>query len=454
MPSLKQVLQDKRAGFVRDAQAVLAEATTAGGITAEHQTKLDVIHAEIGKVDAQIKTCEQQEAIERTAVALPFDQLRVTALHDNAADRPWGRLATGRSLDAFTPRQREMIQAEAMGEFFQAVMKAGRPGAQPDPRLFQAAASGANESIGSEGGFLVGHDMSLALLATAEQQAVLLPRCMRIPVSSPSNSIRLPYINETSRADGSRAGGVVVYREPEAGTATATKPALAQLEITLLKLMAISYQTDELMQDAPAFGTILRTVFGNEFAYKSDDEILNGTGAGQCLGVLNAAALVTIDKEAGQPLKTLVPQNIVKMRARLWARSRRNAAWFINQDIEPQLHLMSLAVGTGGVPVYLPANGLAGAPFDTLYGMPVIPVEQCATLGTVGDIVLADLSQYVIAEKGGLDIATSMHVRFLNGEETFRFTMRINGKPWWSAAKTPAKGSNSTSPFVALATRA
>ena len=151
---------------------------------------------------------------------------------------------------------------------------------------------------------------------------------------------------------------------------------------------------------------------------------------------------------------TVVWENIVKMRARLWARGRENSVWFINQDVEPQLQTMAMPVGVGGVPVYLPATGAAGAPFDTLFGRPVVPIEQCSTVGTVGDIVLADLSQYILAEKGGIEAASSMHVRFLYAEQTFRFMMRTDGQPLWSTALTPANGTNTVSPFITLATRA
>ena len=381
---------------------------------------------------------------------------RVAVVRDNPTEKPWGKLDRYPNLAALPERQRKALLSEAMGEFFQAVAKAGAPGAEAmiDPRLYKAAASGMNESTGADGGFLVQSDFSLALLDAAAEASVLAARCMRIPISANSNSITLPYINETSRADGSRSGGVTVYREAEAGTATASKPALATLELKLLKLMGIAYMTDELMADASALAAVLLTTFGNEFAYEYDDEILNGTGAGQCLGILNSGCLVSVSKEAGQAAATLVAANIIKMRARLWARSRANSIWLINQDVEPQLHQMSVAVGTGGVPVYLPANGLSAAPYDTLYGRPVIPIEQAATLGTIGDIVLADLSQYVLVEKGGLESAQSMHVRFIYGENTFRFTLRNNGQPWWKTAKNPAKGSNTVSPFVALATRA
>ena len=122
---------------------------------------------------------------------------------------------------------------------------------------------------------------------------------------------------------------------------------------------------------------------------------------------------------------------------------------------------MSEGVGADGVntgvPVYLPANGLSGSPFDTLYGRPVIPVEHCATLGTQGDIVLADWSQYILIEKGGIDVASSIHVQFIYGEQVLRFTWRNNGAPgygWSDGALTPAKGTNTQSPFITLDTRA
>ena len=84
----------------------------------------------------------------------------------------------------------------------------------------------------------------------------------------------------------------------------------------------------------------------------------------------------------------------------------------------------------------------------------MIPIEHASAVGTKGDIILADLSQYIYATKGGLRSAASMHVRFVEGETALRFVLRNDGKPWWSGPLTPAKGSNTVSPFVALETRA
>ena len=81
-------------------------------------------------------------------------------------------------------------------------------------------------------------------------------------------------------------------------------------------------------------------------------------------------------------------------------------------------------------------------------GRPVVPVEYCKTLGTVGDIILADMSQYAFIDKGGIQSASSIHVQFVAGETAFRFVYRCNGMPEWSSALTPLNGSSNTlSPF-------
>jgi len=166
---------------------------------------------------------------------------------------------------------------------------------------------------------------------------------------------------------------------------------------------------------------------------------------------------VTVAAEVGQPANTILFENLVNMWSRAYGRSRPNMVWLINQDIEPQLFAMSLAVGVGGIPVYLPANGLSGSPYGTLLGRPVIPIEQAATLGTTGDIMLADLQQYLMIDKsgpyGGIQAASSIHVKFTHDETAFRFVYRVGGQPLWNSPLTPFKGANTQSPFVVLATR-
>jgi HK97 family phage major capsid protein len=213
------------------------------------------------------------------------------------------------------------------------------------------------------------------------------------------------------------------------------------------------YTTDELLQDVAALESIVSPYFTQEIQFQVENALIRGTGVGQPLGILNSPALISVAAQAGQAAATIVSQNIVNMWTRMWAKSRPNAVWFYNQDIEPQLFLMSLVVGLGGVPTYLPANGLSGQPYGTLMGRPCIPIEYCSTLGTIGDLILADMGEMLVADKGGIATASSTHVQFLTDQTCFRFVYRIDAQPLWAAALTPFQGTNTLSPFVALATR-
>jgi HK97 family phage major capsid protein len=343
----------------------------------------------------------------------------------------------------------------SLGQQLAAVMRAGLPGGSVDPRLLRGAASGLNETVPSDGGFLVQQDFSTELLQDVFQTGILAQRCRRIPISANANGIKINGVDETSRAS-TRWGGIQGYWASEAEEKTKSKPKFRKIELNLKKLIGLFNATDELMADAAALEGIIRSGFASEFGFLVDDAIINGSGAGQPLGILNSGCLVTVSKEAGQPAATVMAENVIKMYSRIFAQSRPNAVWLINQNVEPQLFTMSLAVGTGGVPVYMPAGGLSGAPYGTLFGRPVIPIEQCATLGTVGDIIFADLNGYILAEKGGLQSDMSIHVRFIYDEQVFRFVMRLDGQPVRATALTPYKGgaSYTQSHFVALETRA
>lgn len=353
-------------------------------------------------------------------------------------------------------QERANKQDWSFGEFLQAVVRAGAPGGHIDPRLVPTAeerATGLSEGVPSEGGFLVKTDFVEGLLQRTYQLAVLGSRIWKVPLSSNANGITINAINETSRKTGSRWGGVQVYWAAEAGAKTASKPDFRKMELKLKKMIGLCYSTDELLEDASALGAVITRAFTEEFAFVVDDAIYRGTGAGMPLGILNSPCLVTVSKEGGQPAATILFENIINMWSRMWGRSRPNSLWLINQDIEPQLFSMSMAVGTGGIPVYLPAGGLSGSPYGTLFGRPVIPLEQADTLGTAGDIMLADPSQYVMIDKSGIKSATSIHVKFVYDETAFRFVYRVDGQPLWNSALTPYKGTNTQSPFVVLESR-
>jgi HK97 family phage major capsid protein len=393
------------------------------GFSAEEKEQYDRMTAEMRDYTGQIESLEKAEELRRQILE-----------------------SKGPTQE---PAKEEKRGFDTFGEFAQAVALRA-----DDSRLAEFRASGLNEGVPADGGFFVQKDFANQLIKAAFDTGVVGAKCRRFPLSSNANGIKIPAVDETSRADGSRRGGVRGYWANEAATVTASDPKFAQIELTLNKLFCLGYITEELLQDASAMDALLNQLYAEEIGFKLDDAIINGDGAGKPLGIMSAGCLVTVAKETGQAADTILYENIVKMWSRLIATSRGNAVWFINQDVEPQLYSMVLSAGTGGVPVYLPASGLSGSMYGTLFGRPVVPIEQCDTVGDLGDIILADMSQYYLIDKGGVQAASSIHVKFIYDEMAFRMTYRVDGQPAWKSAITPYKSSNTLSPFVTLAERA
>jgi HK97 family phage major capsid protein len=226
------------------------------------------------------------------------------------------------------------------------------------------------------------------------------------------------------------------------------------MELTLKKVAGLWYATDELLQDATALSAVASDGFSEALDLELEDVIINGTGAGQPLGIMKSPSLVTCAIETGQLADTVVAENIIKMWALLYSRSMPNAAWFISQSVLPQLMTMGVTVGVGGTPMWMPPSGLAGAPYGSLMGRPIYAIESCAKLGDLGDILLADLSQYIMIDKGGPQFASSIHLSSTTDQTCFRAVYRCDGQPAWNTTLTPKDGSSATSPFVTLAARA
>lgn len=430
---------------------------------ADKPAEFDRAHKDITDLDEQISRA--QKAIEiaasgaqpvgadvRAMVAdvAPAALLRFNSDRQSRAN--WGfneYMVHARSAIGFKPEPDKHFNS--FGEQLGAIAR-HYSGGQSDNRLVRAPI-GAGETDASAGGFLVQTDFASAIFTRAYDMGDILGRVFKLPISANSNGIKIPAVDESSRATGSRWGGVQSYWVGEGDGATATKPKFRLLELDLKKLMSVMYVSDELLQDQVALESIASQAFSEEIMFMTEDGIFEGDGVGKPAGIMKSPALVTVAKDNGQAAATLSLNNIVSMWSRMWIRSRKNAAWYINQDVEPQLYQLSQTVGTGGLPMFLPAGGLNAAPYSTLFGRPVIPIEYASTLGTPGDIVLADFSQYVLADKRGMQAATSMHVRFLTDEMTFRFTYRVDGESLWNVPLTPFKGSNTKSPFITLAQR-
>ena len=414
-------------------------------LLAEEKTRRDQILAELDELKPQIDSVQAEIDAEIKMEAHEKGQISDLAIRQPAQVTPPDAefRGIGEFLQAVAAQTSMSVRA-SLGSQRVDVLNKKLEG-------YMAAGSGMSVGTPTDGGFLVRSDWSTAMLERATTQAQLLPRCRSIPVGGDFDSLEYPYIDESSRVDGSRWGGVQVFWKAEAATVTAKQPKIGKGELRLEEIMGLAYATERLIRDASALEAMLGQSFESEFAFKVDASILYGSGSGQPLGILNSPALVTQAAEASQGAATLTVPNVLKMYARMPARLKPGAVWLICPDIMTQLP--SLVIGQQ--PVWIPPGGLANSPNGMLLGKPVIETEYSSAIGTVGDILLVNMNEYIVITKAGegLRYDTSMHVRFLNDEQTFRWVFRINGQPSWRTVLTPFKGSNTLSPFIALAAR-
>lgn len=410
--------------------------------TPEQATRLD---AAIKELDALEDAGDALSADLTLARRLQDDEraagTRVQMGDDLSAKKVWGPTLHS---DA-TPAMKLEARSAALGEFAIATMHAAS--GVVDPRLM-AAATGMGSAVNSDGGFAVPLEVAAGIEYDMFAAGDLLSRVDARTISG--DAIAYNVINETSRADGSRQGGVLGYWVDQGTAPNASQTKLARVEMKLRKVGALGYMTDELVADAAALGGELQNLFANELVFQVEDAITEGTGAGQPLGYTKAVCLVSVAKETNQAAASINVTNLSKMWSRLPARSQKNAVWLINTDCNPQLDELALQVGTAALP---PRFVTYDSGIMTIKGRPVVTVEYNATIGTQGDIVLADLSQYRLIRKSGVDQASSIHVLFTSGQQTFRAFYRCDGQAMPRAAITPYKGTATLSPFVVLATR-
>ena len=357
---------------------------------------------------------------------------------------------------------------ENLGDYLKAVSKAGSAGAYiREPRLKRCvdnaldpvtkAPTGAGETVPSDGAFLVAQEFIPTLINRMWNTGQVISKCKKQPVGPNFNGFKIPAIDETSRANGSRWGGVQAYWGAEAASITSSKPKFRQISVELQKLFGLLYVTDELLEDSVALEGYANQWFPMEFGFKLDDAVINGDGAGKPLGIMSSPARYPVTKETNQQAATLVTNNILKMFQHFYAPAG-GGVWFINQELLPSLATLTIPIGTAGALAMLyqlpGSNAVVGTQYGTMLNKPVIPIEQCQALGTEGDIILVDLGEYIIGDKGGVNAASSIHVSFTTDQTAFRWIYRVNGQPVWSAYVTPFKGTNYLSPYITLATRA
>ena len=316
---------------------------------------------------------------------------------------------------------------KSMGEFLGCVIKADKDG-KVDERLVQKS-TGQSEGVPADGGYTVTTDLANFITMQAAQTAVIAPKCSKMEIGPLYTGIKIPQVNESARSATTLFGGVRIYGPAEGVAKTAFKQAYTQKQVDLKKMCAVNYLTDELMQDNTALEGFIRMNVGSAFAWAIDNEIINATLSAYT-AIVNHAATAEVTFAGNSPTAAEVASMYV-------ANCNRNRAeWYISTEQYAALLALN---STGVLPLVQPNYNVS--PSGTLMGRPINIIEQAGNYTDESSFMFADFSQYLLIGKGGIAEATSIHVKFLEDETAFRWTMRTGGAPLLASTITLPDGS-------------
>jgi HK97 family phage major capsid protein len=352
----------------------------------------------------------------------------------------------------------ENLNFDSTSEFFQAIwprfetLKNSQTLGKKRNAALQIQNSFGSE-VPADGGFLIPEVLRSEILQVALEDAVVRPRAQVIPMDS--LRVPIPMIDVTSNVS-SVFGGVVCYWTEEAAQLVESQASFGRVVLDAKKLTGYAEVPNELLADAPAFGSFFDTIFPRAIAWFEDIAFMTGTGVGEPLGFINCPASVQVAAQSGQATHTIVWENIIGMYARMLPTALGRAVWIASIDTFPELATMALSVGTGGGPVWMGNYTDPGTdtPPVSILGRPVYFTEKTSALGTTGDISFVDFGYYLIGDRQIMQSMSSEHYKFQNDKTAFRVIERLDGRPWIQSPITPHNNSSNTlSPFVQLASR-
>lgn len=389
-------------------------------LTDEEEARFNELQTELKALDADADTLKKKE--ERQA---ELDR-RKAELKKPVRQPP-------RMAATFTPENPE--EFKNFGEFIHAVTF--NPA---DRRLYDFEAREQSMGTGVEGGFMVPTQFLGTLLSYSPQEAIFRPRCTVIPAGTPPDSeISMPALDQGTGEN--IYGGFEFGWVSEGGAKPETDIKLKEVTWKPHEVAGYVTITDKLLRNWAAASSVIENQMRLAKIGIEDSVFYNGDGVGKPLGILNSAARIDYTRATANQISFA---DIAGMYARI--RKGMNPVWIASQTTIPQLVTIQDAASR-----YIWVQNAAPDLPPSLLGIPVLFSERAVALGTAGDLVLTDLSQYYIKDGSGPFVAASEHVYFTSNKTVIKMFWNVDGHPWLSEP-IPLEGStsNTVSPFVVL----
>jgi hypothetical protein len=314
----------------------------------------------------------------------------------------------------------------------------------------QAALTGVSERVPGEGGFLVGEELRQELMLLTLEQAIIRPRAIVLPMGEVRTSV--PVIDDTTHAGATVLGGLDTEWAEEGTSLTGLAATFGRVTLEARKLAAYTALPSELWQDSAQLDAFLRVAIPAAWAWAEDQAFINGSGAGQPLGILSATCQIQVDRQTSSAVTFT---DLVNMVDRMLPQSLTSFIWLVSPDVLKQLLSIFINFGAATSGVIPPPDWLRYSDQQNCWvilGRPCYPTEHVPALGSTGDVVAVDPRFFVVGDRMEMTIDTAAAGQgFIKDEVELRIVARLDGRIWGpSEPVTPANSSETTSPVVIL----
>ena len=257
MPISIQALREQKAEKLKAARELQSKET----FTVDDQTAFDALLADANALESRIQGQMKLEGLTDPQQAESVAGFTNEGGHVEVAAKP-----------VYRNLGEQLIDVQAM-----TLDTADAPKARERFMQVVNAASGASTGVDSEGGYLVETDKSKGIMTSAMENGLLARRVTVQPISA--NSDGFEYLVSDDRNRTTRNGLSVYWKGETTAMASSGKVALKTREMRVKDLYGLLYVTNRMLRDAPALAAFAQRALREEFAFKLDQAIFEGSGA-------------------------------------------------------------------------------------------------------------------------------------------------------------------------------
>ncbi len=246
-----------------------------------------------------------------------------------------------------------------------------------------------NTISGIQGGYLVPEELLVTTDNILSEDSIFHRFAKNTRMQSSTQYIPA-YDIAASHVDGTTPlyGGLTLSWSAENTTLPDTKPSFERSELVAKNLYSLITASDQLVADGGLpFGLFMNDMIANAICWAVERACFRGIVANQPQGIVDAPASVVHNRASGNDVTNADLANMV---SKLLPACYRKAIWCFHP---------TTAAKIGALAQYQISESTDGRPIGIIHGIPAYPTEKLPKLGTKGDVVLFDPTQYVLGRR-------------------------------------------------------